>query len=360
MRVMLVAGSFPPCQCGVGDYIARLAQALAQMDDVHVAVLTQEGSSMIPQANVDMLDAARGWQISEMSTLLRTIRQWAPDMVHIHYPSQGFYGRALAVFLPLACRALGLTVVQTWHEPWPLRSAIRFLLQRAGSHGLIFVRPNYVKLLPFLLRPIIRKLPQRIVISAGSLPVSIQTSSERHALRQRYLEGLNKLVVFFGFLYPSKGIEDIFDIADPATDALVIVGASKDSVYLRKLYQIAEDRGWKEQVHYLGFIPEADAANLLSAADAVVLPFAAGSGHWNTSVHGALTQGTLVITTATDPTGDDPVRNLYTAQIGGIEEMRSALRTLAGRRTAASPHLDAWARIAQDHHDFYHHVQHFK
>ena len=353
VRVLFIAGSFPPHPCGVGDYTARLAGALARLDGVRVAVLTQEGARMKPQANVEILGVARGWRIGEISALLRSVRLWAPDLVHIHYPSQGFYGRVLPTLFPVACRALGLAVVLTWHEPWPIRAALRFLFQRAGAHGLIFVRPNYAKSLPLLLRPLITKLLQDTVVSAGSLPVSTQTSSGREVLRRHYLQGVKNLVVFFGFLYPSKGVESIFEIADPATDAIVIIGASKDAVYLSKLKHAAELHGWKEHVHYLGFVPETEAADLLSAADAVVLPFVNGSGQWNTSVHGALAQGTLVITTAINPTGDDPVRNMYTASISGIEEMRFALRTLVGRRVAASSNLDAWERIARNHHEFY-------
>lgn len=354
MRVMLVAGSFPPRPCGVGDYIARLAQALAALEGVSVAVVTQQGARMDPLVKVEVLGSATSWRLQEMAVLLRRIRQWKPDIVHIHYPSQGFYGRLLPALLPLACRLYGLKVVQTWHEAWPLRAAPRLILQRAGAHGLVFVRPSYMELLPRWLRPIVgNNLPQATVGGAGALPVSRQSPPQRQALRQRYLQGRQKLVVFFGFLYPSKGVEQLFEIADPTADALVIAGASNDPAYLRKLRQAAQAQRWDGHVHYTGFLPEGEAADLLAAADAVVLPFLAGAGEWNSSVHGALTQGTLVITTSERPTGDDADRNLYTARIADVDEMRSALRALAGRRAMAVSSAQAWADIAASHRAFY-------
>ena len=360
LRVMLVAGSFPPRACGVGDYIARLAQALSALGGINVSVLTHESAALNLPSDVQILGVARRWGIGEMLSILRGVRQWDPHVVHIHYPSQGFYGRLLPALLPLACRALGVTVVQTWHEPWPRRSAVRVLLQRAGAHGLIFVRPGFGQTVSRWLWPVISKVAQTTVSSAGVLPVSSQTSGQRQALRNRYLQGQQRLIVFFGFLYPSKGVEQLFDIADPACDALVIAGASNDPAYTRRLGQAALARGWGGQVHYTGFLPEANAADLLAAADAVVLPFLTGAGDWNTSVHGALAQGTLVITTAERPTGDDTVRNLYTARISDVAAMRTALRALAGRRVNATQPAEAWGRIARSHQAFYDRVRQIK
>ena len=44
MKVLLVTGSFPPMKCGVGDYTACLAEALARKPNIEVAVLTSQGA----------------------------------------------------------------------------------------------------------------------------------------------------------------------------------------------------------------------------------------------------------------------------------------------------------------------------
>jgi glycosyltransferase involved in cell wall biosynthesis len=162
-------------------------------------------------------------------------------------------------------------------------------------------------------------------------------------------------VVFFGFLYPSKGIELLFDIASPVSDFLIIAGAFKDKAYIRQLAGVAQAKGWREdQLHFTGFLSPQDAADLLTIPDAVVLPFLDGGGEWNTSIHSASAQGTLVITTAVPPRGDEPQRNLFTAAPSDICEMRAALDRLAGRRSTPTPVEAQWQGIATAHLDFYH------
>ena len=352
MRVLLVSGTFPPGQCGIGDYTARLASALAALDGVRVGVLTQAPAGQTAAPGAEILPVAASWGLAGLLSLLRRVREWKPDIVHFHFPSQGFGLQLAPALLPLACRLAGLAVVQTWHEPWPLLGAPRFLLQLAGADGLVFVRPNYAALLPRALRPLLRARMRRTIASAGALPASRLAVHDRELLRARYLSGKDRLVLFFGFIYPSKGVEQLFDIADPRSHALVIAGPANDPAYLEQLKTLAAQRGWGGQLQYTGFLAQQDAADLVAAADAVVLPFLGGGGDWNTSIHAALAQGTLVITTAAQPRGDDPVRNLYTAGIGDIGAMRQALNTLAGRRVAAPPD-DGWAPIALSHAEFY-------
>jgi glycosyltransferase involved in cell wall biosynthesis len=174
------------------------------------------------------------------------------------------------------------------------------------------------------------------------------------ALRNKYIGHYERLVVFFGFLYPSKGIELLFDIANPVSDLLIIAGAVKDEAYVHQLFDVAQAKGWRaDQLHFTGFLSPQDASDLLTIPEAVVLPFLDGGGEWNTSIHSALAQGTLVITTAVPPRGDEPQRNLFTAAPSDISEMRAALNRLAGRRSSPIPVNDQWQGIATAHLNFY-------
>lgn len=352
MRVLLIAGAFPPARCGVGDYVALLAQGLAGAPDVQVAVLTQRMPERVAPGNVELFAEAASWRMRELPRLVRRIRAWKPDLVHIHWPSQGFGWRIAPALLPEICKVLRVRVVQTWHEPWPMSDVVRFVLQRRATDGLIFVRPNFMELMPRALLRFMPPCPRRIFGSAGSLPVSDLSDEDRMRLRERYLNGREKLVVFFGFVHPAKGVEQLLAIADPRHHALVIAGPLLDAAYHARLQGLAQAAGWGEHVHYAGYLAQEDAADLLRAADAVVLPFLAGGGDWNTSIHGALAQGTLVITTSAQPRGDDPVRNLYTARISDIPEMKQALERLAGRRVSVRPQ-NRWGEIAQAHAQFY-------
>lgn len=352
MRVLQVSGTFPPGRCGVGDYTASLTRALARIPGLDVAVLTRQESGCVDENGIEVLRCARSWRPWELPQVTGAIRRWQPDLVHIHWPSQGFGWRLAPALLPPLCRRRGIRVVQTWHEPWLANDRLRFRLQGHATDGLVFVRPNLLSLMPAALLPGMPQCPQRIIGSGPSLPLSALHGAARDALRARFLGGRKRLVVYFGFIYPKKGVERLFDIADAATDALVLAGGMLDRSYGRQLLELARTRGWGEQFHETGYLEPEEAADLLNAADAVVLPYIAGGGDWSTSVHGALLQGTLVITTAAEPRGYDSARNLYTAPADGIAEMREALHTLAGRRVEAAQ-ADRWTGIAEAHASFY-------
>jgi glycosyltransferase involved in cell wall biosynthesis len=352
MRLLLITGTFPPGRCGVGDYVSNLAQGLADSQHIQVAVLTQRQPHGISASSVEVLGEAVSWRLRELPRLVRRIRAWNPDLVHIHWPSQGFGWRIGPALLPAICKVLRLRVVQTWHEPWPIGDFARFVLQRRATDGLIFVRPNFMDLMPRSLLSLMPPCPRRVVGSAGALPVSSLSDENRARLRERYLNGRQKLVVFFGFVHPAKGVEQLLAIADPHSHTLVIAGAILDAAYHERLQGLAQATGWGGHILYTGYLQKEEAADLLRAADAVVLPFLAGGGDWNTSIHGALAQGTLVITTSSQPRGDDPVRNLYTARISDTPDMKRALHELAGRRVSV-PAQNGWTDIARVHAEFY-------
>lgn len=356
MKVLLITGSFPPEPCGVGDYTEKLASALSAKEGVRVGVLTTSLNerSLTRGGSYELMDVIQCWSFTELPRIIRAIKTWKPDLVHIQYPSQGFFPSRLPSFLPLVCRLIGVKVIQTWHEPHRMRGVLHFLLQALGASGLIFVRPSYLDMLPAPFRRLIKRNHQVTIPNASSLPISSLDETRRLDLRAQYIGSYKRLVVFFGFVYPSKGIELLFDIATPSSDSVIIAGAVKDDTYMHQLAEVALAKGWREdQLHFTGFLSPQDAADLLAVADAVVLPFLNGGGEWNTSIHSALAQGTLVITTAVSPRGDEPQRNLYTAVPVDIHAMRTALDRLAGRRGSPTSTESQWQEIATAHADFY-------
>ena len=352
MRVLLVAGAFPPLHCGIGDYTARLAEELANDEGTKVAVLTKEESKDVRLERVEIFPVVKNWAMSDLPVIVKVVRDWKPDLVHIQYPSQGFT-RRLPSLLPIISRLMGVQVVQTWHESYRWRAWAHFLVLYVAAKGLIFVRPNYLDLLPRVFRGLVKARQWAFIPNATALPTSILVPEKKLRLRNQYLNGRKRLIVYFGFVYPNKGIERLFDIANPATDALIIAGATPDTAYAGQLKGLIDSGAWAGHARFTGFMDAEDAADLLAVADAVVLPFLDGGGEWNTSIHSGLAQGTLVITTALEPRGDEPERNLFTAPINDTEAMRAALDLLAGRKIALTGRDLKWKNIAARHRDFY-------
>lgn len=362
MRILLVTGRYPPSKCGVGDYTQKLAEALLNVSDTHVGVLTSQilDHKSEPEGLVEVFDIANKWDFSELLKLVVQIRSWKPSIIHMQYPSLGFIKPGMPSLLPFVCRLLGMTVVQTWHEPhlvdrrYRAKSFLHYLSMSLGANGLIFVRANYLDLLSGVYRGVIKKTPQVFIQNASPLPISTLDSLHRNLLRSKYLGSCRRLIVFFGFVYQNKGVDLIFKIANSKSDSVIIVGAMENNEYSRYLIDVALSNGWREdQIHFTGFISPQSAADLLAAADAVVLPFREGSGEWNTSVHSALAQGTFVVTTAISPRGDEADRNMYTAAPCDIVAMHNALNQHAGRRTSPILTEDQWKNIANAHVHFY-------
>lgn len=354
MRVMLVTGSYPPDPCGVGDYTASLHRHLAADPLLEVAVLTTCRGA--PASREDdrarVFRSMRGWSVTQTMRFVRALREWSPDIVHVQYPTQGYAGEWLPALIPRLSRLLGKHVVQTWHEPYSRSSVGRLLMQATVSGGLVVVRPDYRALLHPWLRWALLGKRFRYVRSASTLPASTLDASGRDALKQRLLHGQQRLIVFFGFIYPHKRVEQLFEIANPASDHIVIAGAlDPDSEYVASIRRLATTAPWNGKATLLGFLPARDVASLLAVADAVVLPFQFGGGDWNTSIHAAVAEQAFVLTTSRTVVGYDTARNVYFAVPDDLEDMRTALARYAGapRARSAIPREDAWKVIAAEH-----------
>lgn len=357
MRVLLVTGSFPPMRCGVGDYTYSLAEALAVDPDIHVGVLTSiSGGEMSKAAGIEVFPVTKNWSFFEALKVIKTILHWSPDIVHVQYPTQGYGNGFLPWVLPMISFLMGKKVVQTWHEGYGRRDALKLFLKSVVPGGLVFVRSQYEKNLHPHLRWALWKKKTVLIPNASAIPRVDLDERETDALKKKYLKKQKRLVVFFGFVYPHKGVELLFEIADPASDQIVIAGEiAEEGVCRHEIMRRASTESWSGKVTITGFLPVADVAALLAVADAVILPFRSGGGEWNTSIHGAVLNGAFVITTSLTQKGYDKKRNVYFAKVDDIQEMRSALAVYAGTRREyhADIDRDEWRQIADKHRALY-------
>jgi glycosyltransferase involved in cell wall biosynthesis len=303
-----------------------------------------------------IFSTTKNWRIEEVITIFKIIRKWAPDIVHIQYPGLGYGNGVLPWLIPLISFLMGKKVVQTWHEGYSIRDANRLFLISIIPSSLVFVRPNYEKNLHTLLRWSIWKKPTVFIQNASMIPIIFLSEDERIIVKKKYLKGQKRLVVFFGFIYPHKGVELLYKIADPNVDQIVIAGEIKEEGNRFDTFgKIKSNGAWNGKVSIVGFLPATDLAELLAIADAVILPFRNGGGEWNSSIHGALSNGGFVITTSLTRNGYDKNHNIYFAKPNDIQEMRHALNTYAGIRRKLMVDFDAdeWKAIAEKHHFLY-------
>ena len=349
MRILLAAGSLPPSRCGVGTYTADLARELARVAGIEVAVLTATGGDA--GEGYALLHPRRGWALRGALSILREIRRWRPDVAHFQYPAQGYGPHPLPWVLPTLLRLCGIRVAVTWHE-YQRRLHLIDLPNALLPGGLVAVRPNFLEQMPRFFRRLVRRKKFRFIPNAASIPGVVLTQERRSALRRRFAAEGARLVAYFGFVYEHKGVENLFALCDPTTDVLVLVAELRDDDdYHRRISQRAESERWAGRCFVTGFLPAGEVAEVLAAADAVVLPVRHGGGMWNTSLGAAAAQGTFVLTTAADRHGYDAARNVFFAVPGDVDEMRAALGAHAGHRIPASDaaRQAEWRAIVESH-----------
>ena len=355
MRVLLVTGSYPPNECGVGDYCKKLAIALSSCTEITVGILTGKVVGRSCHGKISLIEVGPRWTIYQIPKIIEAILKWNPDIVHIQYPTQGYGNKLLPWVIPIIGFLLGKKIVQTWHEIFIPRHFFRFLLIGLVPGGLVIVRPEYEKLLCRSLKWGLRNKEIRFIKNASSIPHAVFKIKEAEALKAWYLKKQKRLITFFGFIYPEKGVELLFDIADPTRDQLVICGAILGAGgYQEKIYEKAASSPWIDKVMITGEVPADEVAKLLAISDAVVLPFKSGAGPWNTSIHAAQLQGTFVLTTSNTISEYDESSNTYYASVGNVAEMKSALNSFSGKKNPKYEDIErTWGSIAQKHLDLY-------
>ena len=354
MRILLIAGAYPPIKCGVGDYTAELARALARRDDVVVSVMTDVAARASSEldAAVELQAVIDGWRFSEFPAIIDRIVSWRADIVHMQFGSSRYRRKLLPWFMPAALRYHSLRVVQTWHE-WPEDVArfFRNLPNALTPGGLVVVKEEIERSMSNWNRRLIRNKHFRFIPNASVIPRVPLTDTTRAVVRRSIAPSATNFVAFFGFANARKGVETLFEILDPNASFLVLMCDldARDNYHRRLLDTINSDR-WRGRVAVTGFLPPLDAGRLLAAVDAVALPFPGGGGTWSTSAHAAIAQGTFLLATSHSRHGYNPEENAYYARPGDIADMRSALRTYMGYRIdPGNTQSRQWTNIADAH-----------
>jgi glycosyltransferase involved in cell wall biosynthesis len=356
LKVLLISGSYPPAQCGVGDYTAHLAGALTRSGDFEVSVLTSvlpavEQSSSSPIVFRTM----HTWRAQAVAEVEALIRRLKPDIVHMQVPTQGYDDWKGLALMALAVRVkLRIPFVVTAHEYLPdssVRKALWLYLLAAVANRIVVVRPGFRERVPKLLKLILPKRKFEFISNGSVLPKVTLSVAEREAVKRDAHCSERRLIVYFGFSFPHKGVDLLFRIADPEEHCLMFIGPlSADDPYHEELRRLAATGAWQGRATFTGFIGAEEAARLLAAADAAVFPYRTGGGVWNSSLHAAMVQDTFVLTTSLEQNGYDAPTNVYYARPGDLEEMRRALRQYQGtRRARPFTAEDEWLAIAQRH-----------
>lgn len=309
LRVAFVAGTYQPDRCGVADYTARLRSALRDRSVESVVLTTravaQTATDPTVQGGVD------GWQLKDLLPLAQAIRATPADVLHIQHAA-GTYGFQRAIFLlPLLLRSLGdrKPIVTTVHEygwwEWQPKNIppqmLEWLKQWGQQRGWWdredgFLLTNSRAIITTNLKAeteIHRRLPHlrdrvvRIPIAMNVEAISIDRTTARQHLRQQLgWSEAAKVITFFGFLHPVKGLETLLaafqqiSTQHPEVHLLLIGGVESLALpgeaaqhYWQQLQTQIANLNLIDRVHMTGYISAAEVSRYLTGADIGVLPF---------------------------------------------------------------------------------------
>ncbi|WP_327586428.1 glycosyltransferase [Nonomuraea sp. NBC_00507] len=280
MRILYVS-PYPPARDGIGTYTHVLARAVRERGH-EVAVVAARPH---PDAPEEVIGALGGG----VAPLRAAVARFRPDVVHVQFAVPAFGARTLAVARWLA--GPGVPAVATLHEVnrdtallrGPGRALYRHLAQgcdrlivhtRAardtlGALGL----DGYATVVPHFSAP----PPSATGTAAG--------------LRARFGLGDDRLLLAFGHIHVSKGLDDLvraIATLPPATLGavrVVVAGAvrrrhgpfrvfeARDHLHQAMVRRLARRHGLRDRLVFTGYVPDGDIAAWFAAAEAVVLPY---------------------------------------------------------------------------------------
>ena len=342
MRVCMITGSYPPMKSGAADPIHKLCCHLA-VRSIDVDVITAKG---IPPAGADSrisvypMANMYAWDTKHLIAAVRIITRTRPDVVNLQYQG-ALYGRGRAVtMLPLLIKCLrpSTGVVTNFEYPQGARPLPQWLSRQPFLKVLDVLRchlgwfdPEYGTLLSCSDVVIAQSEDHRVKLVAALPSVEEKTviipwgssttawgeegaETKRRARQHLGLPLGSRIVCFYGYLYPGKGLETLLQAfaALPGSNSLpdvrlLVIGGGENFVssiafkgdYQAHVRNLAGELGIADRVEWTGYCPtwEPTASMYLRASDICVLPYDTGVCLNKTSVATAVSHGLPLITT---------------------------------------------------------------
>ena len=356
MRIALVCGTYAPERDGVSDYVRRLAAELQANDpgtDVVVAARADDDGG----APAGAVAVTPDWSLRNVRHAARALDALAADLVHVQWAPSAYGWSGAVGRLPALLRT---PVVTTLHEyggwAWPSWVPQRLwpALERGGrddresgllgprSRALLVTNEGHARLVSARLHreptlvPIGPNVPGPVPDARGA------RDRVRPAVRDRLglADGV-PLLVFFGFVHPVKGVRELIDATALLRDAhvdvhvevaggfasLALPGAEARS-FRAEVEQRIADRGVGDRVRLTGWVDGDEVSELLSAADAVVLPFTAGVTTKSGSLLAALEHGAPVLATVADVRDPALVDGMTVLDVAARRDPRAIAETI--------------------------------
>lgn len=303
MKIGMITGEYPPMPGGVGAFTRILAETMqTQGHTVHILSRHGTDSETLPISTI------RTWGMSSYAPIQEWVHKHQFDVINLQFQTAAYDMSPFVHFLPLIIHTPIVTTFHDLRHPYlfpkagKLRDWIVMHLAR-NSAGVIATNHEDGQKLA--------DLPHNTVIPIGSnIMADLPADYDRTAWREKVgADDDTFLVGHFGFIKEMKGIDYLLEgIARLCDDQvplrLVFIGgrsntidAGSDDPYLTHLDTRIKQLGLEDNIHWTGFVEEAEVASYLNAVDLVTLPFLDGASYRRGSLMAAIQYGCAILTT---------------------------------------------------------------
>ncbi len=352
MKICFIVGAYPKMKCGVGDYTSKLAEELARRgNEVHVITSDRADSK---DDLVHVHNIVKVWKFSYINPIIKELKKIKPDVVNIQYPSDEYYRRTVSVLPPLIKDIIKCRVTITIHEydyfnmseKKSLRDKLRLYLNFYKLDRVITVEEKFIK----RIKADYPKADIVYIPISSNIPRSNATKEMLETIRKDYgLEG-KKIISYFGFAVPVKGIEYLLKCMPKLSEdvkLLFINELNRDNEYHKSILDLIEKLNIKDRVIITGFFDEPeDIADMLSVSDVCVLPFVNGLKKSNGSFLAAYNQKIKVITTSNNNEKDE--NGIYYVRPNEEEELLEKIKYVLGQKEKIERNVLTWDSVAEN------------
>jgi glycosyltransferase involved in cell wall biosynthesis len=333
MRVLIISATFPPMKSGGAHYAFHFAQNLAARGaDVHV--LTSQIADVELPEGVQVHPLMRDWSWSELPKVLRLARRLRPDVLNLHFNGLIYNSNPMITFAltPLKRMLKGTRAVTLIEYPTGIKLELNYspagFLNRAAAlafgtrdqeYGTLLHESDGVILLSDSHARLVKGQLELTTANWTVIPPPplIKLAPEGLESRQRGRAALGLtdhefVLMYFGYLYPQKGLETLFEALSLVAVRrnvvrLIIVGGSNEVMlkqfgrpnYAKELRDMTHRLGIEDAVIWTGYCAnDTDEVSLyFRSADVCVLPFDAGVYLNNSTFTVAAMHGMPIVST---------------------------------------------------------------
>jgi polysaccharide biosynthesis protein PslF len=327
LRLLIICSAFPPVRAPESGHALFLCEHLARAG-VEVHLLTTKGNTFngpLP-SGVRIHAVMDNWSWKQLIKLLYFVRSNRFDAILLIYIDWIYQCHPMITFLPTFARRLCRTrsvVTQLENENGLSGMRSNERVRARLMRGLITrfvgrkdVHPSYGTLLrdsSHIITLSARHLDAFAMVYSGvrakseiiPAPSFIRIPNEDAGAARRRGRDVLRLqeheiaIVYYGFLYPLKGVETLITAFSqlPDNTRLLIVGGTEDEVYAGSLRELSLKAGRADHIQWIGHCDDEKSSLYLYTADICVLPFNVGVRLNNSSFAAAAAHSLPIVTT---------------------------------------------------------------